>query len=254
MLALERHISIVEHLKKQGSIRVSELAKQFGVTDETIRRDLDKLESNGRVIRSHGGAMAADSLRIELPHAQRAQVNQAEKLAIAREAVTRVFEGDCIFLDPSSTTCSMARLLPDQPLTVVTNSIQIALTLSEYSYIKVISIGGNLVSTSLSFQGALAQDAIKRFQVDKLFLSGRGFSADAGLSDGNEQLAVLKQDMIQISQRSYLLLDSSKINTKGLMTVAPPEAFHEIITDEGADPSFEASLIDQGVEVTRVTV
>ena len=159
MLALERQREIVSLLAAQGSVRVNELAQRFDVTEETIRRDLDKLEGEGRLVRSHGGAVAA--LENESPHWQREFGHAAEKEAVARAASYLVESGDILILDASSTSWFLARRLPDVPLTVITNSLQIALMLAERATCKVICPGGTLVPVSLSFVGAETQHALR---------------------------------------------------------------------------------------------
>ena len=252
MLALERHLEIVNALKVDGSMRVSELALRFGVTEETIRRDLDRLEKEGLVVRTHGGAMAAEQAGSDAPYWHRERVHADEKLAIAKEAVSRVREGDRILLDASSSAWYLAQHLPDMPLTVVTNALQVAMALSERMQIKVICVGGTLSRTSLSFQGAVAQKALLQFQVDKLFLSGTALDIESGLRDDNEQHATLKQDMIGISGRKYLIVDSSKIGKTALTRIAGLEAFDELITDDRIDDSVIPLMEDKGIVVTSV--
>ena len=252
MLLIERQLEILKLINSSGSTRVADLATQFKVTEETIRRDLDKLELDGKLIRSHGGAVAINDVIAETPHWQREQVQREEKLAIAKEAVKRVEEGDRIFLGASSTACYLARHLPDIPLTVVTHAIQVAMALAEHQNVRVICIGGTLSKASQSFQGALAQENLKQYQIDKLFISGKAFHAESGLSDDNEQHAMLKRDMISISTERYLIMDSSKFNRKALALVAPINTFTELITDDQIPANSLQVITDQGVKVTQV--
>src|SRR5438045_5215952 len=119
MLAVERLREIEKRIKRDGSARVADLARELSVTEETIRRDLEKLEDDRKILRSHGGAVAPANG--EIPHTERESQQAAEKSAIAREAVKRVSEGDTLFIDASSTALELARILPDMPLTVLTN-------------------------------------------------------------------------------------------------------------------------------------
>lgn len=252
MLLIERQLEILKLINSNGSTRVADLAGKFNVTEETIRRDLDKLELEGKLIRSHGGAVAVSDTIAETPHWQREQVQREEKLAIAKEAVKRVKEGDRIYLGASSTACYLARHLPDIPLTVVTHAIQVTMALSEHLNVRVICIGGTLSRASQSFQGALAQENLKQYQIDKLFISGKAFHTDSGLSDDNEQHAMLKRDMISISAECFLIMDSSKFDKKALTLVAPIKSFSELITDNQIPEKTLQMITDQGVQVTQV--
>ncbi|MCL6443503.1 MAG: DeoR/GlpR family DNA-binding transcription regulator, partial [Alicyclobacillus sp.] len=174
MLVADRHRKIVELVRQEGSIRVAELSRLFQVTEETIRRDLDRLESEGKVIRTHGGAVATEERPLEVPIEQREISRIEQKRAIAAKAVQFVEEGDTISLDASTTAWQMARVLPDIPLTVVTNSVKVAMELANKRYVQVISVGGVLVARSLSFVGPLAERSLDGYHVRKAFFSCSG--------------------------------------------------------------------------------
>lgn len=157
MLVAERYEKIVELVNERGSIRVSELSRLCGVTEETIRRDLDKLEKEGRLKRSHGGAVSIKDPQPETPYSEREITNVEEKRMIAREAVKHIRPKDRIILDASTTAWYMASIIPDIPLTVLTNSIKVSLELSAKQQIEVISTGGILTAKSLSYVGPLAE-------------------------------------------------------------------------------------------------
>jgi DeoR/GlpR family transcriptional regulator of sugar metabolism len=176
----------------------------------------------------------------------------AEKLAIAREALRRVREGDSIMLDASSTVLQMAKLLPDMPLTVVTNSIRAALELASRRSIRVISTGGSLLERSLSFAGPLAERAVSEIHVQKLFVSCKGLDREGGFSESNELLARLKTRMLEVSDVSYALLDHTKLGGKSLAAFAAPKDFKEIITDAGSPAAFFAKFRKSGLKLTRV--
>src|SRR5690606_2933908 len=137
MLALQRYEIITKIVNERGSVRVSELSEICGVTEETIRRDLERLESQGRLRRSHGGAVSLNDEQQEIPFFEREITNVMEKKAIAQEAVKHVSEGDSIILDASSTAWYMASILPNMRLTVLTNAIKVALELSSKDKIEV---------------------------------------------------------------------------------------------------------------------
>lgn len=143
MLAAERYDRIVEMVNVKGSMRVSELSERCRVTEETIRRDLDRLEHAGRLRRSHGGAVSVKEDQPEIPYRIRETTHAEEKKRIAQAALTMINPGDRILLDASTTAGYMAANMPDFPLTVLTNSIQIATELSNRDKVEVISTGAS---------------------------------------------------------------------------------------------------------------
>lgn len=249
LLALERHRELLSIIEQRGSARVSELARRFDVTEETIRRDLDKLEANGKLARSHGGAVAIYGK--EASHVQRAILNAHEKEAIAKEACKRVREEDVLLLDASSTAWFLAQQLPDIPLTVVTNSLPVAQALTGRRHFKIVCAGGTLTESSMSFVGPEALDLLQRCHAQKLFMSCRGVDVQRGASDLSEEQARIRRTMLQISDKRFLLVDSSKFDTRALAVIAPLNAFTQIITDASADPEYCAAIEGQGVSVIR---
>ncbi|WP_419892146.1 DeoR/GlpR family DNA-binding transcription regulator [Paenibacillus xylanexedens] len=255
MLVAERYEKIVEWVDTQGSMRVTELSERCGVTEETIRRDLDKLEQAGRLRRSHGGAVSVkykDELQSEIPYPERAVAHAEEKRRIASEAVKMVESGDRIALDASTTAWYMAAGLPNIPLTVLTNSIKVAAELSNKEQIRVIATGGQLASKSLSFVGPLAERSLDAYHVDKVFLSCKGVHLTKGISESNELQALVKQKMIHIADEVILLADSSKFNIQAFTRVAEMSSVGKVITDQGVDEEHVGALIEKNITCIRV--
>ncbi|PQP80811.1 DeoR/GlpR transcriptional regulator [Paenibacillus sp. PCH8] len=255
MLVAERYEKIVEWVDMQGSMRVTELSERCGVTEETIRRDLDKLEQAGRLRRSHGGAVSVrykEEGQSEIPYPERAVAHAEEKRRIAREAVKLVESGDRIALDASTTAWYMAAGLPNIPLTVLTNSIKVAAELSNKEQIRVIATGGQLASKSLSFVGPLAERSLDAYHVDKVFLSCKGVHLTKGISESNELQALVKQKMIQIADEVILLADSSKFNIQAFTRVAEMDSVAKVITDLGVDEEQVSALTEQNITCIRV--
>ncbi|PTM53289.1 DeoR/GlpR family DNA-binding transcription regulator [Desmospora activa] len=253
MLVAERRHEIVASVDREGSIRVTELAKRFGVTEETIRRDLERLESQGKLLRSHGGAVTLKKNgERETSFQEREITYVTEKTAIAREAVKRVEEGDTILLDASTTAWQMARLLSDIPLTVLTNSIKVAVELADRMHIQVISTGGALSPRSLSYIGPLAERSLEGYHVNKLFFSCGGADLRSGLSDSNEWQAQLKRRMIAIADHSTLLIDHSKFDRRTFAVFADWKEIDAIITDTQSSPQVLQRLSERGLPVQRV--
>lgn len=253
MLAAERYDRIVEMVNVKGSMRVSELSERCRVTEETIRRDLDRLEQAGRLRRSHGGAVSVKEDQPEIPYRIRETTHAEEKKRIAQAALAMIHPGDRILLDASTTAGYMAANMPDFPLTVLTNSIQIATELSSRDKVEVISTGGQLAARSLSFVGPLAERSLETYHVDKIFMSCKGVHLEGGgISESNELQARLKQKMVGISDQVILLADASKFGVRAFARVSGLNAVHTIITNQ----PLEAEQTDRlsGYDIGIITV
>ncbi|MED1793666.1 DeoR/GlpR family DNA-binding transcription regulator [Brevibacillus nitrificans] len=250
MLVAERHEKIVRLVNDRGSIRVSELSDICQVTEETIRRDLDRLEEAGRLLRSHGGAVSIAEHQPEIPYIEREITMMEEKKRIARKAVSNIEPNDRIILDASTTAWYMASIIPDIPLTVLTNSIKVAMELSTKEKVEVISTGGKLAPRSLSFLGPSAERSLDQYHVDKVFLSCKGIHLERGISESNEMQALVKKKMIGISDKVYLLADTSKFGVQAFTYFAELKQINEIITDDEIDALQVRQLQEKGVAVT----
>ncbi|MGE7919509.1 DeoR/GlpR family DNA-binding transcription regulator [Viridibacillus sp. NPDC093762] len=252
MLVPERHKKIVQIINDKKNVRVNELSKLFAVTEETIRRDLEKLEAKNKLQRTHGGAVAMDdSDDDEIPFNDRQVLNRNEKMDVAKVAVSLIDEQDIIFLDASTTALYLAKLLPNMELTVLTNSLLVASELANRSKIQVIMTGGTLSKTSLSLVGPTAIRSIEHFYVDKVFFSCKGFHKDWGISDSNEQQANVKREMIKMSEQVILLLDFSKINQKSFAYIEDKSVLDCLIVDQKANVDYLQSIVD---ERTRIII
>jgi DeoR/GlpR family transcriptional regulator of sugar metabolism len=251
MLMVERQRRITEEVGRRSGVRVTELASLFRVTEETVRRDLETLQTQGKLVRSHGGAVAVADQSHEVHYSAREILNQAAKVSIAREALSLIAEDDTVMMDSSSTVLQLAILLPDRRLTVVTNSIKVAAELSSRPQVRVISIGGTLMASSLSFVGPWAEKCLDNYYVSKVFLSCRGFSATEGASDANELQALLKRRMLDRAGERYLLVDSSKFGVKSLSVWAQTAAFTAIVTDASSRSLDLDGIVELGVRVIR---
>jgi len=254
MLAIERHREILSVLGQEGSVRVTKLAERFNVTEETIRRDLGKLEAQGSIVRSHGGALMSEPEDTLRPFAWREVANELEKAAIVQVAIERVDEGDSILLDASTTAWHMAKRLSDIPLTIITNSMQIPMTLSNRTRIEVHVLGGRLGKKSLSFIGPTAERQLKQYHVDKLFLSCKGADLVHGISDVTEAQAHLRRIMLDCADKKYLLVDHSKFGHRSLAHICALSVFDEIITDSNTEASIIHRLREMGVKTTVVAI
>jgi len=249
MLARERQQEILDLLQRDGSARVSVLAKLLNVTEETIRRDLERLGGEGRLVRTHGGALPVETDRRELPFGVRETVRLVEKRAIAVCAARFVAEGDVVALDASSTARELARVLPDIALTVVTNSMTVASELLDRDRIRVVSTGGILETSTLSYVGAIAEDALRRFNCRKAFLSCQGVDVRRGFTVTADEQAGVKRRMVELARQIYILADSSKFDAGGVEYFASLDDVDVLITDAAAPDETLAPLRDAGIRV-----
>ncbi|MBA4493791.1 DeoR/GlpR family DNA-binding transcription regulator [Paenactinomyces guangxiensis] len=252
MLVAERQQKILDLVNQRGSIRVSELSQIFQVTEETIRRDLDHLEKRGKLRRSHGGAVSIKKDQPEIPYFEREILNVQEKREIAKQALKYITSGDRIILDASTTAWYMAKILPDIPLTVLTNSIKVAMELSGKEKIEVISTGGILLAKSLSYVGPLAERSLDLYHVNKAFISCKGVHPQHGISESNEMQSLVKQRMINIADQTFLLADYSKFGVRAFAQLAAFDQIFGVITDSKTDYKYIQQLEELSVEVIQV--
>src|SRR5690625_1899761 len=252
MLVAERHQKIVELVNERKSIRVTELSQIFSITEETIRRDLEKLEKQNKLLRSHGGAVRlSTSLSTEVSYLEREITNVQEKKQIALEAVKQVIEGDKIILDASTTAWYMAKELPDIDITVLTNSIKVATELSTKKEITVISTGGILRSESLSNVGPLAESSLESYHVNKAFISCKGLHLEHGMSEASEQQGRIKEIMVNNADTVYIMVDHSKFGTQAFTRFSSLDSIDYIITDSQVDPQIVQQLTDMSVQIVK---
>ena len=224
MFALERQKVILEKLNLDGAVWVSKLSAELGVTEETIRRDLEKLENQEVLVRTHGGAVPITDSSYELSLEKRKQTNLAAKEKLAKSAAEHILPGDTIFLDSSTTTFYIAKEIKKiKNVTVISNSLRVINELSNIENIKTIGVGG-IVSNNQSTVGYLAESSIKNnFYAVKFFFSSKGVSPEAGILESNEQECAIKKQMLNNSNEKYYLCDASKIGRVGFYKLTPIE-------------------------------
>ncbi|MEF2243500.1 MULTISPECIES: DeoR/GlpR family DNA-binding transcription regulator [unclassified Paenibacillus] len=248
MLAAERHRKIIEKLERHGAVKVSELSNQFQVTEKTIREDLEKLEEKGLLKRTHGGAVldqgGEDSiLPLQFPNSRKSQ----EKSAIAALALSCIADNDIIALDAGSSTLELAKLLPNAPITVLTNDLLIIRELAMKDQVRLVVPGGYRQNNLLIGEESL--EWISKLNVHKVFLSTTGIHLEYGLTIFTEKLMKLKQLYIQNAKQVYCLADHSKFDKGALITYAELAAIDTIITDEDIEPEVAAKYEASGVKL-----
>ncbi len=256
MLPLERQKIIVERLNNEGVVTVSRLSEELDVTEETVRRDLEKLEKQELLRRTHGGALPIDDSSSELSLKRRKSTNVEAKEKIAKCAVGMIATGDTVFLDASTTTFYMARELKrmKQAVTVITNSLRVIDELAGSKTVKLIGIGG-MVSENQSFIGNFAENDIeKNYFANKMFFSGKGIVKDNGILESNEAECAVKQQMLKNSKRHYFMCDKSKIGRVGFIKLADFDEIDGIITNGDIDGNWSEKLAEYEVKIIKAGI
>ena len=254
LLARERRLEIHAELQELGSVRVTDLAQRFGVAEETIRRDLDKLSKEGQLVRTHGGALSIRNDRFDLPLGVRKNSRALEKRSIAQQALLHIRPNEVIALDASTSVLELVCLLPDMPLTVITYGLDAARLLIDRPQIQVISTGGELDSKSVCLLGPLAEENLRKFSINKVFFSCKGIDLERGYSEASTSHASIKELLIQLADRSFLLADHSKFGVRSMTYSGDLDAVDVVITDEKTDASFLSALEQAGVETEIVPI
>ncbi len=232
MLPLERQNLILEILERKQAVTVEELCATLYSSGATIRRDLQVLENNGMIRRTHGGAVHIDSSAKDYPMTLRENENLSAKDLMAQRAFSHIRDGQTLFMDSSSTVCRLARRLTGfQHLRVITNGLKTASILADIDGIEVYSTGGRLRDNAMSFTGSQAVGFVQQFNADYAFISCRGVDPDVGITDSDESEAALKRSYMQNSRRVVLLCDSSKLGQRYFCKIAPLDAVWKIITN-----------------------
>lgn len=250
-----RRSAILQILKQNSQISVIELSQKFGVSEVTIRKDLNLLKSRNLLVRTRGGAILHETRRDDDDTNIRFKklAHYREKKAIGRAAANLIKEGDTIIIDSGTTTFQVARNLHKfKDLTILTNALNVAQEVLAYKRFNVILLGGNIRSASESVVGALAESNLKMFYCDKLFLGVDSFSIDNGLSTPNVEEANINQIMISRSKEVIAVFDSSKVNKRALAFISDLDKINTVVTDESLDKSTKNQLKGMDIEVITV--
>ena len=251
MLAIDRQRRILTLLHEAGSLRTAETAAELGVTDETIRKDFEMLEKRGELIRTHGGAGRPERIREDLPFTERQAIRREEKQVIARLAASRIRANETIFLDASSTVLTLTEFLPDLPLTILTNALNVFTALSDRPNLDLICTGGLFDPKSRSFIGLTAEKSLQRYNIHRMFFSGNGVHLERGVSESNARQAAFKERVIANAEDVVFLADHSKLRQKAAFFFAQITDLSCLITDKAADTEFLEQLQSRGVEVLQ---
>ena len=250
MLAVERKNIILERLRAQGRVLVAPLSAEFSVSEETIRRDLEKLEREGFAERGYGGAVYSEAEHVEPPYSERKKTNVPGKERIAAKTAELIRDGDFLMLDGSTTAGFVARaLLGKRGLTVITNSVEIVAELRDMSDWRVLCTGGELKHGVLALTGQKAETFVRSYHVDKAVISCTALDIEAGYTDVAEDIALVKRAMMASADRTILACDSHKFNNRSFTQIGPLDALSALVTDAEPEEAWKTALEEKGVKL-----
>ena len=249
MLAVERREHISKKIKEERKVYVPRLAKELSVTEETIRRDLEKLEAQGLLTRSYGGATLNEHTVEDLPFLSRCNLMAAEKARIAKLAARLLRDGDTLMMDSSTTGLAFIQeIRSKKDLTIITNSVRIADAFATSDF-TLISTGGRLRSRSFALTGTSAIETLQRYFVDHAVISCKGIRSDKGIMESNEEESEIKRVMIQQARNAILLIDHSKFDKSAFVHTANIDRLSALVTDKAPSDEWQNLLEESNVRL-----
>lgn len=245
----------METLRSEGSVPVTVLAERFGVSEVTIRKDLNLLEKRNMLYRSHGLAILVNPYINDRHVNEKEKHSAAEKSAIGRFAAELITPNDTILIASGTTVMALAREIvarDNASLTAITAAINVAMILAKDDHIDIIQLGGVLRNSSVSAVGPYAESMLRNFACSKLFLGVDGIDADFGITTTNLMEANLNRVMIECAQKVIVLADSSKFGRKGFSKICDLDSVDQIITDSNIPHHIHKTLQDRGIEISLI--
>ncbi|WP_249961137.1 DeoR/GlpR family DNA-binding transcription regulator [Histophilus somni] len=247
-----RETLILQLINSSGKVNVNDLAEQFDVSVETIRRDLTALDKRGLIHRIHGGAVSRKAKDIGSSFQSRQRFNYDKKRMIAASAIEYFFEGIVLGLDASSTSWHFAQMIPDIPCTVVTNSMHNITALVNKPNIKTIATGGVYSVKYDAFYGPLSEQLLQRLHIDIGIFSCTGIDSNGGVWESNELNASIKRKLMDACEQKFLLLDSSKFDRRNLIRLTDLSQIDILFTDQTPNPTLASYCRKSDVLITTV--
>lgn len=249
----ERHQYILQKIKNEGKVSVLSLCKELDVSSVTIRKDLKLLEDKKLLFRNHGGATSSNPYTVDRHVSEKEKIHSTEKEKIGKAAAALIEPNDSVIIASGTTVLSLARSIkPEGPLTVITAALHVAAELNRHPEVEVLQLGGMLRKSSSSATGAYAEKILEDFSCSKLFLGVDGIDPEFGLTTTHVMEAQLNRKMIQASQKTIVLADSSKFGKRGFGRICRLEDVEQVITDSGISNHMLQTLKEMGLEVTIV--
>ena len=250
MLPIERRNEILQKLMLDGRVVVGELAEKYGVTEETIRRDLERLEDDGYAKKTYGGAVRNDSVTGELPYTVRKQTNVSGKKYIAEIIGSLIRDGDSLLLDGSTTALfTVKSIFTKENLTIITNSVEMLLDLPQGHNWNIISTGGFYRSESMAFYGNAAEEKIRNYHTDYAILSCKGMDIEKGITDTREQFAELKKSFFGSARKVILAVDHTKFDKISFVYFGDFDDIDVVVTDVEPDERWKHLFAERNIEL-----
>ena len=250
MLAEERRLRVEERLRSEGRVSVSELSRAFNVSEETIRRDLERLEKDGIARRAYGGALLNEDEHTETPYDTRKRSSVTEKELIAALTAGLIRDGEYIMLDESSTSFFVASQLKRlSDLTVITNSMEVVDCLGSAPGFTVMCTGGVKRPSAPSFAGHQAESMVRSYHVDKAILSCDSLDIEAGYTDRHEDTALIKRAMMASARQVILAADHTKLDRVAFANIGLLKELDCFVTDARPDKRWLEALDKYGVRL-----
>lgn len=245
MLVKERQDAIVSQVNTKGSVLVKELSEQFGVSEDSIRKDLTHLEKLGKLKKTYGGAVKIRVNVHDFSASKRKGKHIEQKIAIAKKAYDLILDGEMIFLDISTSNLELAKMIvqENRNVTVVTNMIEIMLVFTVETKAKLIFLGGTMNSEKDGFVGALTNEELEKYHFDKAFLGVVGVDLENNrVSTYDVEDATTKRVALACSTNAYMMLESRKLETDGNYKYAKIDDFAGCIMEKDLDPSLQSKF------------
>lgn len=249
----ERRQAILNHLQKQGRVMVSELSQKFDVSEVTVRSDLQVLARQGKILRTHGGAVPASPGLEDLRLDRRRRQHPREKSHIGAAGARMIEKGDAVFLDSSSTALAIAQHLQQhQYVTVLTSSLVVAQELLDAPGVTVVMPAGTVQRLTASLIDIEGLAYLSRFNVQKGFFGAHGLAIPEGLTDISAEVAAIKQELVHMCRQVIAIVDASKWGRVGLATFANLDDIDIVLSDHDAPSDLVKRVRERGVDVRLV--
>ena len=248
----QRLDAIERYVNEKRSVTLDKLCEEFGISKNTVRRDIDILIPRGTIKKVYGGVTAVKKdgdIPGLLPYESRHVAYISEKDKICRLAASYVREGDTIYIDTGTTCVNMVKYISDRSCTIITNSLQVCTLAVPYPKLRVLSLPGQLKRETLSFTGNTTTEYLSIYNIQKAFMACTGCSLEHGLTNASSEEYIIKKTVIENSQMHFLLADHSKFGRFSLMTYCHLEDIDKVITDCPLPEEYQSFCIEHGIEV-----
>lgn len=249
MFAEERYQVILQMLEEESRVKVNQLTQHFGVSESTIRRDLQDMEEKGMLTRTHGGAVKNPDADAEPTFQQKEDIHQGEKARIGKIAAGLVRDGESILIDSGTTTLELAKNIQAKNIIAITNSVDVAQILSEKEQVEVILTGGSFRNNTRSMVGPICDQTLRQFRPDKVFLGMNGIALKDGLTTPNLLEATTKSVMLQSAKKAYVLADPSKFGKVNLSVVGSVKDISAVITTSTLGDEIMKAYKEYGIKL-----